>query len=164
MAKNDNKMYVMVVVALCGMLASSVGVGMNTAGLFFTPVSIDLGISRGSISFTSTIVSIMSALVAMALPKILNVKSFKPIVWISTLMIVGGTALLSICNTSLSLYIFNFIRGAGVGLSHFVMVTLVLNNWFKAKYSIVAGVVLSFSGIPGAVFSSLISKIIVSYG
>ena len=101
MAKNDNKMYVMVVVALCGMLASSVGVGMNTAGLFFTPVSIDLGISRGSISFTSTIVSIMSALVAMALPKILNVKSFKPIVWISTLMIVGGTALLSICNTSL---------------------------------------------------------------
>lgn len=77
MAKNDKKMYVMVVVALCGMLASSVGVGMNTAGLFFTPVSIDLGISRGSISFTSTIVSIMSALVAMVLPKILNVKSFK---------------------------------------------------------------------------------------
>ena len=164
MAKNDKKMYVMVVVALCGMLASSVGVGMNTAGLFFTPVSIDLGISRGSISFTSTIVSIMSALVAMVLPKILNVKSFKPIVWISTLMIVGGTALLSICNSSLLLYIFNFIRGAGIGLSHFVMVTLVLNNWFKAKYSIVAGVVLSFSGIPGAVFSSLISKIIVSFG
>ena len=164
MAKNDKKMYIIVVVALCGMLASSVGVGMNTAGLFFTPVSIDLGISRGSISFTSTIVSIMSALVAMVLPKILNVKSFKPIVWTSTLMIVGGTALLSICNSSLSLYIFNFIRGAGVGLSHFVMVTLVLNNWFKAKYSIVASVVLSFSGIPGAVFSSLISKIIVSYG
>lgn len=164
MAKNDKKMYVMVVVALCGMLASSVGVGMNTAGLFFTPVSIDLGISRGSISFTSTIVSIMSALVAMVLPKILNVKSFKPIVWISTLMIVGGTALLSICNSSLLLYIFNFIRGAGIGLSHFVMVTLVLNNWFRAKYSIVAGVVLSFSGIPGAVFSSLISKMIVSFG
>lgn len=160
----NKKIYVMVIIALCGLMGGSVGVGMNTAGLFFTSVSNGLNISRGSISMTSTIVSLVSAFAGMLLPKILNSKSFKPILWCGCLMMIGGTALLSICNTAIMLYLFNFIRGLGIGFIHFVMVTFVLNNWFKAKYSVIASCVLSFSGIPGAVFSNLITNVITSYG
>ncbi len=164
MSKQDKKMYIMVAIALCGLMGSSVGVGLNTAGLFFTPVSNSLGISRGSISFTYTIVSLVSALTAMVLPKILNTKTFKPILFVGSLMLIGGTALQAICSSAMTLYLFNFIRGVGLGLLHFVMVTFVLNNWFKAKYSVIASVVLSFSGIPGALLSGTITNVIVSSG
>ena len=164
MGKQDKKMYIMVAIALCGLMGSSVGVGLNTAGLFFTSVSNGLGISRGAISFTYTIVSLVSALTAMVLPKILNAKTFKPIVFMGSLMLVGGTALQAICYSTITLYLFNLIRGIGLGLLHFVMVTFVLNNWFKAKYSVIASVVLSFSGIPGALLSGTITSVIVSSG
>lgn len=164
MGKQDKKMYIMVAIALCGLMGSSVGVGLNTAGLFFTSVSNGLGISRGAISFTYTIVSLVSALTAMVLPKILNTKTFKPIVFMGSLMLVGGTALQAICYSTITLYLFNLIRGIGLGLLHFVMVTFVLNNWFKAKYSVIASVVLSFSGIPGALLSGTITSVIVSSG
>ncbi len=164
MGKQDKKIYIMVAIALCGLMGSSVGVGLNTAGLFFTSVSNGLGISRGAISFTYTIVSLVSALTAMVLPKILNTKTFKPIVFMGSLMLVGGTALQAICYSTITLYLFNLIRGIGLGLLHFVMVTFVLNNWFKAKYSVIASVVLSFSGIPGALLSGTITSVIVSSG
>ena len=164
MGKQDKKIYIMVAIALCGLMGSSVGVGLNTAGLFFTSVSNGLGISRGAISFTYTIVSLVSALTAMGLPKILNTKTFKPIVFMGSLMLVGGTALQAICYSTITLYLFNLIRGIGLGLLHFVMVTFVLNNWFKAKYSVIASVVLSFSGIPGALLSGTITSVIVSSG
>ncbi len=164
MDKNSKRMYAFVLIGLCGLIGSSVGVGLNTAGLFFTSVSLDLGISRGSISFTSTIVSLISALTAMVLPKILTAKTFKPIIWIGSLMMIGGTASLALCTTEISLYFFSIIRGIGLGLLHFVMVTLVLNRWFKAKYGMITSVVLSFSGIPGTVFSGLISRVIESSG
>lgn len=39
--------HLLVVVAMCGLLASGVGLVTNVAGLFFTPVSEEFGVLRG---------------------------------------------------------------------------------------------------------------------
>ena len=47
--------YLMVLIAVCGIAAASMGMLTNVSGLFFTPISEELGVGRGSVSLTLTI-------------------------------------------------------------------------------------------------------------
>ena len=47
-----------VILLMCLMAASSVGLSTNCTGVFFTPVSIALGIKRGTLALYATISSI----------------------------------------------------------------------------------------------------------
>ena len=49
MNKNNIKPWLVLVVC-CGLAASSIGISINSSGVFYTPVSEDLGIMRGTFS------------------------------------------------------------------------------------------------------------------
>ena len=53
--------YLLVLVAMCGMIATSLGILTNTAGLFFSPVSEDFGTGVGNVSLTLTICNLAYA-------------------------------------------------------------------------------------------------------
>lgn len=164
MSKKEKINYLMIIISLCGLAGAAVGLGANSAGLYFTAASENLNVSRSAISFTSTIVTITSAISALFLPKLLKPKTFKVILYAGATLMIGGTAALSFCNQIWMLYICSFVRGTGMGFLQFVMVSLVIDKWFKAKYSLVTSVVLMFSGIPGALLSSSITRVITNSG
>lgn len=164
MSKKEKVNYFMIIISLCGLAGAAVGLGTNSAGLFFTSASESLHVSRSAISFTATIVTIISAISALFLPKLLKPKTFKLIIYVGTILMIGGTCALAYCDKIWMLYVFSFVRGLGMGFLQFVMVSLVIDKWFKAKYSLVTSVVLMFSGIPGALLSSSITKVITNNG
>ena len=45
----------LVLIALCGLAAASIGISINTSGVFYSVVSEDLGIFRGAFAFNMTI-------------------------------------------------------------------------------------------------------------
>ena len=47
----------LVLIVCCGLAASSIGVSINSSGVFYTPVSTSLGIMRGTFSMHMTIFS-----------------------------------------------------------------------------------------------------------
>ena len=47
--------HLLVLVSMCGLLATTVGLVTNVAGLFFTPVAEELGILKGEVSLMLTI-------------------------------------------------------------------------------------------------------------
>ena len=49
------KKHLITLLAICGMLASSVGLVQNVAGLFFDPLAESLGAGRGPVAFSLTI-------------------------------------------------------------------------------------------------------------
>ena len=69
---NKNIRYLMTMTAMCGLVGSAVGICMGTAGLFYTSIAEDFGISKGSISMMYTITAVASAFAGLFIPRILR--------------------------------------------------------------------------------------------
>lgn len=156
--------HIMVLIAMCGLAAASIGVTVNTAGVFYAPVAEDLGIGRGSVALAITILSIIASLVGMAIPKLLKENNLKIMLIAATAMIVASTLGYSICNAIWQIYAFSVIRGIGTGIISFVTITMILNYWFLAKHGLFTSLCMAFSGVPGVVLSPIFSKVIASSG
>lgn len=165
MKEKMGKKHLLMVIAMCGICASSVGVLLNSGSVFYTPIAEDLGVGRGAISMTMTFCSIAANCMSLFVPKILSKpKHLKPMIFVSVLLVVGGTLLCSFANNLYELYALNILRGIGSGLTNFILATIMINNWIYTSHGLIVSIVLCFSGIPGAILSAPISSVISSYG
>ena len=57
--------HIMVLIAMCGLAAASIGVTINTAGVFYAPIAEDFGIGRGSVALAITILSMVASVVGL---------------------------------------------------------------------------------------------------
>lgn len=156
--------HIMVLIAMCGLAAASIGVTVNTAGVFYAPVAEDLGIGRGSVALAITILSMIASVIGIIIPKILKESNLKIMIIIAAAMMVGSTFGYTICNAIWQIYAFSVIRGIGTGIISFVTITMILNYWFLAKHGLFTSICMAFSGVPGVVLSPVFSKVIASSG
>ena len=98
--------HLLVVVAMCGLLASGVGLVTNVAGLFFTPVSEEFGVMRGQVSLMLTITNISFAFGGMIAPRLLTEKTLKP-------LLIGATAVNAAATVGFSLHWMSSCVSAG---------------------------------------------------
>lgn len=84
--------YLIVLAAMCGLIASGVGLVTNVAGIFFDPVAAELGIGKGQVSLTLTICNICFALGGMLAPRFMQAKNPKPLLVIATAALAASTA------------------------------------------------------------------------
>ena len=153
-----------VLAVMCGLAASSVGICINSIGIFYSPVSENLGILRGSFSLHATIASIVTAVAALYVPRIMNDRNFK--------LLLGGGAVLSGVSTCLMacvseiplFYLLGVLRGIGNASYGMVVLTVVLNRWFEACYGLATSIVMGFGGITGAVLSPVLTALIEDMG
>lgn len=150
--------------AMCGMAGASVGVCMNTAGVFYTAIAEALHCGRGAVSLMSTITLLTAAFVSLYIEKIVKKLGLKKTVVLASLIVTGGTAGLSASQNLFMLYLWSFIRGIGCGMAQFVLVTLVLNRWFYAGIGLCTGIAMAFSGVPGVFLSNLFASITSARG
>jgi len=54
--------YLLVLIAMCGVIAASIGITTNTAGVYITPVSEAFGVGKGAVSMTLTIANLVYAM------------------------------------------------------------------------------------------------------
>ncbi|MBR3310868.1 MAG: MFS transporter [Solobacterium sp.] len=156
--------YIVIIAALCGLIASGVGLITNIAGLFFTPIAEELGLLRGAVSMNVTIGNLCFAAGGMMSPRVMKEKNLKTMLIAMTALIAGSTALLALCNNVFLMYVLNGLRGFASGIVGFVFVTIVINHWFFKNNALVTSIAMGFSGLAGAVFSPVISSIIASSG
>ena len=159
-----NKKYILMIICMCGLAASSIGLCINAMGVFYTPVSSSLGVLRGTYSMTVTCSSLAMAFAGLVVTKILNKKNFKIIQIISYIVAIGSTVLMG-CSTQIwQFYVLGMIRGIAVAFFGMVVLSQMINHWFIARHGLVTSIILSFSGIAGAFFSPVFSNIITKYG
>jgi MFS family permease len=157
--------HIMVLISLCGLAGASVGILLNTAGLFYTSVAEDLHVGRASVSMTMTLCALVASITGFLVPHILKKKnSLKPLIYTASFLMIAGTFMLSRSTSLTQLYIWNIVRGAGSGLSSFVLATIILNNWFYTHHGLFTSITLCFSGIPGALLSGLFTFFITNMG
>lgn len=158
------RQHLLVVVAMCGLIASSVGLVTNVAGVFFDPVATELGIGKGQVSLTLTICNVCFALGGMVAPQLMRAKSPKPLLVVATATLTASTAALSLCHGIGSIYGLCVVRGLAAGIVGMVFATSVLNNWFREGIGLVTSIAFGCSGIAGAVFSPVLSGVVAGAG
>lgn len=156
--------YLLVLVAMCGLIASGVGLVTNIAGLFFDPVAAEIGVSKGQVSFTLTICNICFALGGMLTPALMKARSPKPLLICATAALAASTAGLALCHSIVTMYLLCVVRGLAAGVIGMVFATTVIGNWFVEGLGLVTSIAFGCSGIAGAVFSPIMSGVIAGVG
>ena len=156
--------YLLVVAAMCGLIASSMGIMTNAAGIFFSPIAEELGKETASVNLTLTISNMAYAAAGIFAAKWIKPKNFRMAIAGFTLLFAGSTALLSCCRSLTTLYIFNAIRGFASGMIGAVLVTAVIGCWFLADTGFISSIALGCSGLAGALFNPVLESVIQSAG
>ena len=155
-----NKSQFSVLVVCCCIVAASIGMLTNSAGVFFTPIAEDLGVGKGAVSMSLTLANIAYAFGGLMTVKVIHENNFKKMVFLFGTVYAISTALLSIAQSVFLLYVFSLIRGASTGVAGMVLVTILINNHYKEGVGFATSIALGFSGIAGALLSLVFSWMI----
>ena len=158
-----NSRYWMVLIAMCGLSTGAAGILINAAGVFYTPIAEELGVGRGDVSMMMTILSLVSAVCGMLVPKILKKMKLRILALVGTVLMVGGTLLMAASSYLWQLYLLCAIRGIAGGIIGFVLISIILNNWFIERLGLMTSIALGFSGVAGALLSPITSSVIERY-
>ena len=153
-----------VLVACCALQFGVTGIAASTAGVFFSPVSTELGVGVGTFSLYSTIQSITMMLSYPLAGKFLSKYDIRLSISIPVL---GVCLTFFAMSTFTSVYQF-YLAGVALGFCYsftlFLAIPMVLGNWFQAKLGFAMGLTLSFSGIGGAIFNVVAGTVIQDHG
>jgi len=163
MAKAKRK-YLSMILLMCGMTASSIGVCQNTPGVFYSPVSEAIGVLRGTFALHITFCVLTISFLSLLLPRLIKTVPVKLIVSVGAVLMVVSTLFMSRASEMWQFYLLGIVRGAGAALCANVPVTIMINSWFHRRNGAVTSIVLSFSGLAGAVCSPILASCISSRG
>ena len=159
-----NGRYLLTLICCCLLAASSVGIFTNSVGVFYSPVSGDLGVGRGAFALHATLCALVMGFLCPLAAKLLKRFPFRPLLLSGAVLAAGSTALMATAQNVWTFYVLGILRGIGMTMFSLMPVTTIINNWFREKHGLAVGIALSFSGIAGAVFSPLLSGLIQSLG
>ena len=162
--KNKSAYHWITIMVCCALAASSIGICTNSLGVFFVPVSTDIGVSRGIYAIHATIANIMNGLFCLVSIRLIRKCNFRTVVSIGILLTGVATMLMSVGNSVWFYYILAVVRGIGCSFFSSPAITYIINNWFEEKHGFAVGLTLCFSGLSGAVFSPMFSSLIALMG
>ena len=149
-----------VLICCCGLAAASIGISINSSGVFYTPVSKSLHILRGTFSMHMTLFSLATAIMSLFVPKIYQKFSFKKILTFSVIIAVVSTAAMALGKNAITFYILGAIRGMSTSLFSIVPITMIINGWFEKKHGLATSIAFGFSGLGGTLCSPVLSSVI----
>lgn len=153
-----------VMVGLCGLAISAVGLPVMTNGVFIQPIADSLGVYRGSVAMHNTMTLVTKALMSLYITHLLKRYPFKLLLGIGIILAGVSNVLLGFSQAVWLFNVLGTLRGIGAGMIAWVPITIIVNEWFEEKHGLIMSLVLSFSSVAGAVFSPVFTTLIEQYG
>ena len=162
--KNHTMRHWLIVLACCGLAASAIGICSNTLGVFYTPVSNDLGVGRGAFAFHATVGSLLTGFMGPVVAKLMKKYPMKLLMAGGIIIAAAATMLMGLAHNLILFYALGLMRGFGCAFFTMMPLTTIISNWFAEKNGLAVGIAMSFSGLSGAVFNPIVSSLITNYG
>lgn len=137
---------------------------MNSAGIFFAPVTEELGISVGQLSVYMTLMGIFMTIAIPFAGKAISRFNIKVILTVAFIISLSAVAAMSLYNAVWQWYVSGVIIGICSGFSFAVTVPIVIGNWFYKKNGLAIGISSAFAGVGGAILTPTVSKFINQFG
>lgn len=164
--KNSSKIHYGYVIVLCCFLIMFVIVGliMSCAGIFYKPVSEELGIDIGKFGLYMSLNFLFSTLTLSFAGRLMERYSARIILSVSSA--VAGLSLMAMSqfNAVWQFYITGALFGITLAFLLYLGFPTLLNRWFKARMGVFIGICSAGSGIGGVLFNPLGGYLITNYG
>ncbi len=154
------------VVMVCCCLVQAFGMGLilNCGSLFYVPICEDLGFLRSEISTYMTGYFIGTTLVTPVAGMLLTKYDTRIVMSVAIALLSMSVGAMSTYHEVWQWQISGFMVGAA-GAGIFVLPSAsLIGNWFIKRRGFIYGIVMACSGISAAVFSQVISVIILEHG
>ena len=153
-----------IVVCCCLIMGINVGLVMSCAGIFYKPVSQELGVSVGQFGLYMSFNYLASSLMLSVAGRMMQRYSAR---WLLTV----SSALLGVTVIGMSMadHLWQFyVAGAVIGITMAFLLYLsfptLVNRWFKTRVGLFFGICSAASGIGGVLFNPLGQSRIEHYG
>lgn len=158
------KAYILNFAAVAGLACSTVGLAINTSGLFYTAVSRTFGTGTASVALLVTIYSFAAAAGGILSNRLVLNDRLKRNLLIAIAVQVLTSFGLAAAPDLYSMYILNGLRGFFSGMISFVFISTILNNWYKKRNGLITSIAFTLSGIPVILISPFLSRVIDAAG
>lgn len=154
----------LVFAAACVISFVGFGLTVNTASIYWGPLSDDLGIDLASVSLMSTVSGLAGALalgVAAPLFERVNLRVFLTVMVVLTAIayfVSAGAPNIYV------LYAANLVLGVTKAVAVMLSVPILLGNWFEKRLGLVTGIAGAMTAVGGSIFSPIIGAIITDQG
>lgn len=166
MSKKSEKIHFAwwVLAGLCIMVGLGKGVINNAAGLFFTPVSTDLGIGIGSLTIYLSISAVITLIFLPFAGKLMAKYDARLILIAAVLFHAGAFALFGLMTTVWGWYILAVPLAVGGVFTTVIAGPVLINRWFKKNNGLALGIIGAAGGAIGAVTQPVIGNVIADQG
>lgn len=159
------KYYPWVVMAACCFYAGAIiGVGTNCNGIFMQPVADALGVGRGDVASYVTVMGIAAALFAPISGRLIGCVDVRKLMTSCACIMALSYFGLSRVTHLWQFCAFGALMGVGVALGSFMVLTVIVNNWFIKRAGTVIGIVFSSSSVVGVFANPLLNRVIRTEG
>lgn len=153
-----------IVVCCCLMMGVNIGLSFSCAGIFYRPVSTDLGVSVGEFGIYMSLMYVASTLMLPLAGKLMERGSARR-------LLAGNSALMGLTFLGMALstsvwqiYLAGCVMGVTVAFLLYLSFPTLINRWFVSKVGLLMGVCSAASGIGGMLFNPIAASVITGYG
>lgn len=153
-----------IVVCCCLIMGVIIGLVMSCAGIFYGPVSTELGVSVGNFGLYMTFIYALSFLTLSVAGKLLDKYSAR---WLLTASaaVVGALYMgMSRFNAVWQFYVAGALIGIAFSFLLYLSYPVLINRWFNARVGFFIGLCSAASGVGGVLFNPLGGYLIQAHG
>ncbi|WP_164875576.1 MFS transporter [Apibacter sp. HY039] len=157
--------YAYVIIFCCCMIMGVIiGLVMSCAGIYYVPVSNELGVSKADFGLYMTFVYAFSFFMLSVAGRMMDRFSVRWILTLSSAMIGLTYLAMSQFNHIWQFYISGGVLGIALSFLLYLSYPVLINRWFISGISFYIGLCSAASGIGGVLFNLLIGHYIEIYG
>src|SRR5690625_5299331 len=153
-----------ILVGLCIIVSVGKGVLNNSACLYLTPVSQDLGIGMGDLTLYLSVSAVVTLIFLPFAGKLVAKFDVRMLTIVAIILQAGAYIAFSFMNSVWGWYIFAVPLAIGGTFITVIVGPVLINQWFKKRNGLALGILTATGGILGAIAQPIIGGLIVSNG
>lgn len=159
--KKFNYAYVIYAVSFI-MIFMGLGFGHNVRSLFIQPVCDGVGVSRGIFALSDSIRFVITALMNLSFGLVVAKLGQRIMIAIGFAAMTAGLFIYSFAPSIYVYWVGAVLLGVGLSFTTTTMIGSIMNSWCDKNKGTVTGLILSASGIGGAVATQIVSPVVES--
>ena len=162
--EKESRQQLLTLIKCCLCIGGAVGLMSNSIGIFYTPIAENLGIGRGDVALTITIMSLCAGFYSPMFVKLRNKFSLNVLMSVGVIFSIIAYLIMSVAKDIKIFYACGILLGIGSASYAALPVSIILRDWYGEKNGSKLGIAMAFSGLVAAILNPLLGNIITNYG
>ena len=153
-----------IVFCCCLIMGINVGLVISCAGIFYQPISQELGVSVGKLGIYMSLNYLFSSLALSVAGRMMEKYSARLLLTVSSVVMGACLVGMSFFDSVWEFYVAGGVLGITLAFLLYLSFPILVNRWFKTRVGFFIGVCSAASGIGGVLFNPLGAYLITEYG